>query len=128
MTDLLHTPPQPIAPHPTRSQLRCVGDGALHAIEDPAYADSVSQRDAELLPLYIAVDRASNGAEAEQASAGLQQALGARTFVDQAVRHAVSTLLSLPQVTNLLQVSMHVQAPLHTGFMQPLLTFTRQPG
>lgn len=66
---------------------------------------SVAQRDAELLPLYIAVEQASNGAQAQQASAALQQALAARSSVDQAIRHAVSTLLSLPQVTSLLQVS-----------------------
>lgn len=74
-------------------------------LEDPAYMYDVPQREAELLPLRIAVDRASSGAEAQQAAAALQQALDARSFVDQAVRHAVSALLSLPEVTRLLQVS-----------------------
>lgn len=83
----------------------CIGDGALELIEDPAYMHSVPQRDAELLPLHIAAGRASSGTEAQQASAALQQALNARSFVDQAVRHAVSALLSLPEVTSLLQVS-----------------------
>ena len=77
-------------------------------MEDPAYAHSIPQRDAELLPLYIAVEQASNGAQAQQASAALQQALAARSSVDQAVRHTVSTLLSLPEVTSLVQVSVHV--------------------
>lgn len=66
---------------------------------------NVPQREAELLPLHIAVDRAPSGAAAQQAAAALQQALGARSFVDQAVRHAVSALLSLTEVTELLQVS-----------------------
>ena len=80
----------------------------MNAIEDPASVHSVPQRDAELLPLYIAVEQASSGAQAQQASAKLQQALAARSSVDQAVRHTVSTLLSLPEVTSLLQVSMHM--------------------
>ena len=91
---------------PTLSGLVCIGDGAMNAMKDPAYAHSVPQRDAELLPLYIAVEQASNGAHAQQATAALQQALAARSSVDQAVRHTVSTLLSLPEVTRLLQVSM----------------------
>ena len=66
---------------------------------------SLPQRDAELLPLHMAVDRASSGAEAQQAAAALQQTLSARSFVDQAVRHAVSALLSLPEVSRLLQAS-----------------------
>lgn len=95
-------------PLPTWSSLVCVGHGAVNAVEDPAYAHSVSQRDAELLPLYIAVEQASNGAQTQQAAAALQQALAARSSVDQAIRHTVSTLLSLPEVTSLLQVSMHM--------------------
>lgn len=83
----------------------CSGDGVLGFLEDPAYMYNVPQREAELLPLRIAVDRAPSGAEAQQAAAALQQALDARSFVDQAVRHAVSALLSLPEVTRLLQVS-----------------------
>ena len=78
---------------------------------------SVLQRDAELLPLYIAVENASNGAQAQQAAAALQQALAARSSVDQAVRRTVSTLLSLPEVTSLLQVSMHMLDTLDTRVM-----------
>ncbi len=62
------------------------------------------QRDAELLPLYMAVERASNGREAEQKSSALQQALDARSSVDQGVRQAVATLLAQPEVMNLGQV------------------------
>ncbi|KAL3138308.1 hypothetical protein ABBQ32_006119 [Trebouxia sp. C0010 RCD-2024] len=79
------------------------GDGVSGFLEDPAYMYNVPQREAELLPLHIAVDRAPSGAAAQQAAAALQQALGARSFVDQAVRHAVSALLSLTEVTELLQ-------------------------
>lgn len=96
------------------SGLVCVGVGALNAIKDPAYAHSILQRDAELLPLYIAVQQASNEAQAQHASAALQQALAARSSVDQAVRHTVSILLSLPEVINLLQVSMHMLDTLST--------------
>ena len=86
----------------------------MNAIKDPAYAHSILQRDAELLPLYIAVQQASNEAQAQHASAALQQALAARSSVDQAVRHTVSILLSLPEVINLLQVNMHMLDTLGT--------------
>ena len=62
------------------------------------------QREAELLPLYIAVESAGNGLESQQASAALQQALDARSAVDHGVREAVSVLLSQPQIIHLLQV------------------------
>lgn len=104
-------------PLPTWLSLVCVGNGAINAVEDPAYMHSVLQRDAELLPLYIAVENASNGAQAQQAAAALQQALAARSSVDQAVRRTVSTLLSLPEVTSLLQVSMHMLDTLDTRVM-----------
>ena len=72
---------------------------------DPAYAETIPQRQAELLPLYLAVQTASNGLESQQASAALQEALDARSSVDQGVRQAVRALLAQPSVMNLLQVS-----------------------
>ena len=82
------------------------GDGALlDFVPDPLFSDSISQRDAELLPLYIAVEQAHNGVEAEQASAALQQALDARSQVDEGVKRAVSSLLAQTEVIALLEVS-----------------------
>lgn len=80
------------------------GGGGADAVEDPAYGWSMLQREAELLPLYIAVESAGNGLESQQASAALQQALDARSAVDHGVREAVSVLLSQPQIIHLLQV------------------------
>lgn len=79
------------------------GDGGSDTTEDPAYAETLPQREAELLPLYLAVQAASNGQESQQASAALQEALDARSSVDQGVRQAVSALLAQPPVMNLLQ-------------------------
>ena len=91
--------------------LSCVGDGTLNGVvEDSGYSDSLLQREAELLPLYLAVERASNGPQAHQASAALQQALDVRFFVDEAIKQAVSLLLAQPQVMNLVQVSMQSAA------------------
>ncbi|KAL0037977.1 hypothetical protein WJX79_008146 [Trebouxia sp. C0005] len=80
------------------------GDGGSDIPEDPAaYAETISQREAELLPLYLAVQAASNGLESQQASAALQEALDARSSVDQGVRQAVRALLAQPSVMYLLQ-------------------------
>ena len=62
------------------------------------------QRDAELLPLYIAAQTAPNGTASQQAAAALQKALSARVTVDEAVRQAAAQLLQQPQVISLLQV------------------------
>ena len=59
---------------------------------------------AKLLPLYIAVEPASNGQGAKQASLALRQGLDAQSSVDQGVRQAVATLLAQPEVISLLQV------------------------
>lgn len=96
----------------------CAGDGNFSAVvEDSGYSDSLLQRDAELLPLYLAVERASNGPEAEQASAALQQALDARSCVDTAIKQAVSSLLSEPEVLNLVQVSMQASPNFPTSLL-----------
>lgn len=73
-------------------------------MEDPALAGSLLQREAELLPLYLAVESASNGLESQHAAAALQKALDAQSFVDEGVRQAVTELLAQPQVMSLLQV------------------------
>ena len=89
----------------------CVGDVGSGAAPEPAASmHSMLQRKAELLPLYLAVERASNRIEARQASSELQRALDARAFVDQGVRQAVERLLAQPQIKNLLlQVSQRLE-------------------
>ena len=62
------------------------------------------QREAELLPLYLAVQAASNDLESLHASTALQEALDARSHVDEGVRQAVTALLAQPAVMDLLQV------------------------
>ena len=63
------------------------------------------QRQADLLPLYIAATNASsNSAQTLQAHAALNAALTARVRVDEAVRAAVVKLLAEPQVDALIQV------------------------
>ena len=89
----------------SEASVPAAGDSNSAAVpEDPAYAASMLQRDAELLPLYIAVQTAPNGTASQQAAAALQKVLSAHVAVNEAVRRAAAQLLQQPQVINLLQV------------------------
>ena len=79
------------------------GNAAVQPVS-PAYAASMLQRDAELLPLYLAVETAANDEASQEASAALQQALDARTAVDSAIRAAVAQLIQQQPLLEQLQV------------------------
>ena len=87
--------------------LLCIGDGNSSLLQEPLDTASWPQRQADLLPLYIAaMDSSSNSAETLQAHAALSAALAARVRVDEAVRAAVAQLLTEPQVDAAIQVGL----------------------
>ena len=87
------------------SLLLRTGDGNNSLLQEPLDTVSWPQRQADLLPLYIAaMSSSSNSAETRQAHAALSAALAARVRVDEAVRAAVAQLLTEPQVDAAIQV------------------------
>lgn len=80
------------------------GDGNNTLLQQPLDTTLWPQRQADLLPLYIAAtDSFSNSAETLQAHAALSAALAERVRVDKAVRAAVASLLAEPQVQAMIQ-------------------------
>lgn len=65
---------------------------------------ATAQREADLLPLRIAVQRASSQAERARAQAELDAELGSRSRADRAVREVVAEMLRQPEVAMLFQV------------------------
>ena len=66
--------------------------------------ETVPQRQADLVPLRVAVQHARTAAEAVTAQVALDAELGRRRQVDASVRLAVSDLLQDEAVDNLMQV------------------------
>lgn len=93
-----------ISPFDT-SIIFATGDGNNTLLQQPLHTTLWPQRQADLLPLYIAAtDSSSNSAETLQAHAALSAALAERVGVDKAVRAAVASLLAEPQVQAMIQV------------------------
>lgn len=82
-------------------------EGELEAGENALFAEggmgAVPQRDADLLHLWAAYERAADPAAKSGALAALDAAVDARRGVDGAVRRAVWDLLRRPAVLALLQ-------------------------
>lgn len=65
---------------------------------------AIPQREADLVPLRHAVQRATSAAERSSAQAELDSELNRRLAADRAVREAVATMLRQPAVALLFQV------------------------
>lgn len=83
------------------------GDGTVE-LGDARYASggmgSVPQRDADLLHLYTAYQRAPAGSKKVRALEALNLETSARASIDKAVRVATAALLGLPTVFSKIQV------------------------
>lgn len=83
------------------------GDGTVE-LEDALYASggmgSVPQRDADLLHLYTAYQRAPAGSAKVRALEALNLETSARAFIDKAVRVATTVLLGSPAVLSKIEV------------------------
>lgn len=66
---------------------------------------TVPQREADLLPLWAAVQRAASPAAKVEALAALHAETGRRLEVDIRVRKAMGRLLAQPEVLSTIQVS-----------------------
>ena len=73
-------------------------------MHEPMSIETVPQREADLVPLRVAVQRARTPAELAVAVAALDAELSRRRRIDQSVRRAVSELLNGKANIDLLQV------------------------
>ena len=83
-------------------------NGQLSSAQLPHNMGTVPQREADLLPLWAAVQRAASPAAKVEALAALHAETGRRLEVDTRVRKAMGHLMAQPEVLSTIQVSSHV--------------------
>ena len=93
------------------------GSGGLEAVGSGpgARLEGTPQRQADLVPLRVAVQRAGSQAERARAQDTLDAELSRRRSADRAVRQVVAEMLRQPEVAQLLMVRMDVWTPRGSG-------------
>ena len=93
----------------------CTGDGTVSEADLLAFQarengghQAIPQREADLVPLWAAVTRATNGSSRQQAYAALSSKLDERVSLDAGIRAAVQDVLSQPQIASKVAVGPRV--------------------
>ena len=112
----------------------CAGDGTVSAADKKVFKglengdhQAIPQREADLVPLWTAVTRATNASARQTAYAALTAKLDERKSVDAGIRSAVLDVLQQPKIAQGISVSPWYSSPGILGLTKPAHAFGLSP-